>query len=217
MHPERYATPQTSLRRELNRPRPTAKIAGSRKGFGFVTVRSRTPHRGAGQKAGGGALFDEGADGLLAAIAVPEGPAVDVHADKLVGDFGFHIASELHGVVQGFFAVLEAVFDAIFNGFSDLQTEGRPQGTADGISTQGKRETRLLIPPDAEVNDAVHTKLREEKLAFVDKEPGFDDFVLDGVEDLVEGHDDWLKVWLKEFQSEVGGGFLPGTPIRLPR
>src|SRR5689334_24640881 len=63
--------------------------------------------RGAGKNSGLRAARNQFVDSVLAFFAVAEGPLVDIHADKLIGEIGFHVAGELHGVFQGIFAVLE--------------------------------------------------------------------------------------------------------------
>src|ERR1035438_10482853 len=70
----------------------------------------------AGQNACGGAALDQFADGFLALFAVAQGPLVDIHADKFVGEFGVHVAGKLHGVIERFFAMFQAVADAIADG-----------------------------------------------------------------------------------------------------
>ena len=45
--------------------------------------------------------------------AVVEGALVHVHADEFVGELGVEVAGELHGVGQGFFAVIEGVLNAL--------------------------------------------------------------------------------------------------------
>jgi len=78
---------------------------------------------GTGEEAGGGAAFDEFADGFLAFFAIAKSPLVDVHADKLVGKFRVHVAGELHGVVQGFVAMPKAISHTVAN-----RTGNQPSG-----------------------------------------------------------------------------------------
>src|SRR5208282_1494976 len=96
-------------------------------------------------------------------FAVAEGPAIHIHADKLVGEFGIHVASKLHGVVEGFFAMFEAVSDAVANGLRDQAAQFVAQSPAHGVATQGEREAGELLPPDAQVDDAMQPKLRKEE------------------------------------------------------
>src|SRR5277367_303229 len=108
----------------------------SAKSFVFLLFAEEFDVRRAREQTSRGSAFDQGFDRLFAALAIAEGPAVDVHADKLVGNFGLHITGKLHGIVQSFFAVFEAVFDAILNGFSDLQAKSRTQSFAHGVSAK---------------------------------------------------------------------------------
>jgi hypothetical protein len=55
-------------------------------------------------------------DGFAAVVAVVESALVDVHADEAVGHGGVEIASELHGVFEGSFAVVKGVLDTVAQG-----------------------------------------------------------------------------------------------------
>src|SRR5690349_1590673 len=162
------------------------------------------------QNSGLRAARNQFVDGVLAFLAVAERPFVDVHADKLIGEIGFHVARELHGVFQSIFAVLKTILDALADGPGDEAAERRTQGLANGIATQGKRQTSLLLPPDAEVDDLVEAELGEEELALVDEQAGVNKLFLHGVENFVEGHDHGLKVRLKKLEGEVSGGLKAG-------
>src|SRR5437763_16559452 len=76
--------------------------------------------RRARQKSGLGASLDQLFYGLPALFAVPERPFVYIHPDKLVGQFGIHLAGDLHGVVQGCRAMFEAVATAGADGRGGL-------------------------------------------------------------------------------------------------
>ena len=93
------------------------------------------------EQAGRGAAIDQFADGLFAAIAVAEGPFVDVHGDEFVSGLGFHVAGELHGVIEGFFAMFEAVFNAVADGTRDLAAEFRTEGSTNGIAAKRQGKT----------------------------------------------------------------------------
>src|ERR1700688_1611946 len=116
--------------------------------------------------------MDQFGDGLFATVAVSEGPPVDVHGDKFIGSIGFHVAGELHGVIKGFFAVFEAVFHAIANSARNLAPELRPKRSTNGIAPERQGEIGLLMPPHAEIDDAMQAELRKKKLAFVNKQAG---------------------------------------------
>ena len=52
-------------------------------------------------------------DGFAAAFAEIERPVVDVHAHERVGLAGVEVAAVLHGVGEGFLAMVEPVLDAL--------------------------------------------------------------------------------------------------------
>src|SRR5260370_38689692 len=71
------------------------------------------------QQASLGATLDQLYYVLPALFAVAQSPFVHVHADKLVGQSGVHVAGELHGIVQSFFALLSAVGITFADGLVD--------------------------------------------------------------------------------------------------
>ena len=68
---------------------------------------------------------------------------------------------------------------------------------------------------NAEIHDAMQAHLGEEELALMNQEAGFDEIVLHGVNDIVEGHDDGLEIGLIKFKCEEGGGFHSGNADAL--
>src|SRR6476469_5814575 len=64
-------------------------------------------------QAGLDAALEEEAYGLAAALAVVEGPVVDVHADERVGLGAVEAARVLHCVVERSHTVLQSVCDAV--------------------------------------------------------------------------------------------------------
>src|SRR3974390_25803 len=109
-------------------------------------------------------------DGLAAVLTVIQGPLVDVHSDELVGLLYVQIAGELHGILQRFFAVVESVLDAIAQCVAAGQDQLRSQVALDGVSTQRKRQTGLVAPPLAHVDNAVQAFFAVGELALVDDE-----------------------------------------------
>src|SRR5260370_36918437 len=103
------------------------------------------------QQASLGATLDQLYYGLPALFAVAQSPFVHVHADKLVGQFGVHVAGELHGIVQSFFAVLYAVGNTVADGLGDMRAQVRPEGGGSGITANREGETGLPLPQ--ETND----------------------------------------------------------------
>src|SRR5208282_2166484 len=110
----------------------------------------------------------------------------------------------------GFFAMFEAVSDAVANGLGDQAAQFGAQSPAHGVATQGEREAGELLPPDAQVDDAMQPKLRKEELSFMNEQTRFDNIVLHGFDDFVEGQNDRFKIGLKEFEGEISGSFQTG-------
>src|SRR5260370_29392487 len=159
------------------------------------------------QKTSLSAAQNQFAHGLLAFLAVRKGPFVDVHSDELIREIGIHLTSKLHGVVQGFFAVLEPVRDTVANRLGDLPAEFLPQRAAHGIPAQREGQASLFLPPDTEVEYPVESHLGEEELPFVNEQASLDHILVNGVDDFVEGHHHGFKVRLVEFEGEIGRGF----------
>src|ERR1051325_10883806 len=101
--------------------------------------------------------------------------------------------------------MFQSVGNAVANGFRDLASDVWPKGAPNGIATQRKRQSSLLLPPNTKIDHLVQTLFREEKLSFVDEQASFDKIVLDGINDLVKRHHYGLKVRLEEFQGEIRG------------
>src|SRR5438034_10251779 len=154
------------------------------------------------EKPGSGAAHNQFFDRLPALFAVAEGPFVHIHAYKSIGEFQVHLSGELHGVIQRFFAVLQAIGNAVPDGFRDLAPKTWSQGFADGVASERKRQTRLFLPPDAEINHIVQTLFLEEKLSFVNEQTGFDKIVLNCINNFVERHDHGFKVGFEKPQRK---------------
>ena len=76
-------------------------------------------------------------NGVFAVFAVVEGALVDVHADEAIGERGFEVAGELHGVGESFFAVVERVLDAVAEGVGGGEESFSAEGAADGVAAEG--------------------------------------------------------------------------------
>src|SRR6266436_653947 len=143
---------------------------------------------------------------LPALFAVAERPIVDVHAHELVGEVGVHLAGELHGVVQSLFPVFQTVRNAVTNCLGDTATQLRAQCAANGVPSQRQRQTGLLLPPDAKIDHLVQALGWEKKLSLMNEKSSFDEIVLNGVDDFVEGHHHGFKLRLVQFECEIGRG-----------
>ena len=63
--------------------------------------------------------------GLRHHFAAVHRVVVDVHADELFGQRGFHVARELQGVVQRFLVMVERVLDALTHQPACIRTSPR--------------------------------------------------------------------------------------------
>ena len=97
------------------------------------------------------------ADGLAAVGAVVEGALVYVHAYETVGKVGVEVAGELHGVFEGFFAVIEGMLNAVVDGLGYDAQGIRAERAADGVAAQGQDKAGGFAPPDAEVDDLIES------------------------------------------------------------
>ena len=79
----------------------------------------------------------QAAHGFASIRAIVQGALVDVHADKLVGELGIDIARELHGVGQGFVAMVERVLNAVPQGPGYFRGQLRSQTALYRVATQG--------------------------------------------------------------------------------
>ena len=162
--------------------------------------------RRTGKQAGGSAALDQFTYRLLAFFAVAEGPFVDVHPDEFVGHLRIHGPRELHRIVQRFLAMLQTISHAVPNSLCDLAPEFGAEGSADGISAESKRKRGRFLPPDTEIDHALQSEFGEKELPFVNEEPGFDNLVADGLNDLVKGHHHRFEIGLVKLQGQKGAG-----------
>ncbi len=91
----------------------------------------------------------------------------------------------------------------------------RTEGATHGVAPERKRQPRLLLPPNAQVDHFVQPLGREEELSLVDEQARVDEIILNGVNDLVEGHNHRLKVRLEEFEGEIGRSLQAGNTDAL--
>src|SRR5580698_276225 len=106
-------------------------------------------------------------DGFAAVRTVVEGALIDIHAHETVGEGGVEVASELHGVGEGLFAVIEGVLDAVAESVGRAGESFRTEGAADRVATQREGKTGLVAPPLAEIEQFQETVVSVSELAFV--------------------------------------------------
>ena len=97
-------------------------------------------------------------DGFAAILAVIERALVDVHADELVGHLRIEIAGKLHGVLQRFLAIVQSVLNAVAQSRAAGVHQLRAQLAANGVAAQRQRQTGLIAPPLAHVQNAVQSR-----------------------------------------------------------
>src|SRR5580765_5414669 len=81
------------------------------------------------------AHVEQASDGFAAVGSVVEGAFVHVHADECIGGLRVEIAGELHGISQRFFAVIEAILNALAESSGNDGHELRPHCSEDTTAT----------------------------------------------------------------------------------
>ena len=123
---------------------------------------------------------------------------------------GIEIAGELHGVGQRFFAMIDGVLDALAQRLGDTGHRFRAKRATDGVSSERQRQSGDFLPPAAEIDDAVQSRLVVSELAFVDDEAGFV-FAFENLrDDLIEGDDFHFNAGREQFKRQVSGGEFAG-------
>jgi hypothetical protein len=174
---------------------------------------------------------EETADAFAAAIAVVEGPVVNVHADELVGEITAHVAGVLEGVLDGFGAVVEAVLDAAGEDVGNLFSFGGFEAFVDDVAAEGQGKAILgLVPPDSEILAEFEALITVSELSLVNNEADVGLARADGLEDLVEGDHEIVDLARGFFQPKLereegaghgagdgdffAGDFFPGVAPR---
>ncbi len=158
---------------------------------------------------------EETADGFAALLAVIEGPMIDIHPDKLVGEVASHVPGVGEGVLHGFGPVVEAVANAGGEEVGDGLAGGGVEALMDDIAAEGKGESVVFLsPPDPEVLAEGESLVAVGELAFVDDESDLGLAFTESAENLVEGDDDDVEVaggaLEPELEGEEGAGQRAG-------
>jgi hypothetical protein len=151
------------------------------------------------------AHFQELVDGFPAVSSVVERTLVDVHADEAVGEGGIEVASELHCVREGLFAVVKRVLDTVAEGIGRGAESFGAKRATDGVAAEGQWQAGLFAPPLTEVEELDEAVVGVSELAFVDDEARFELARGNGGDDLVEGDDRGFDLGCEELEGEVGG------------
>jgi len=79
--------------------------------------------------------FQQTSDGLATLLAIVQRALVHIHADEAAGELTVKITGKLHGVFEGFVAMIERVLNAFLESHRDFMHQLRTQFPLDGIST----------------------------------------------------------------------------------
>ena len=125
---------------------------------------------------------------------------VHIHANEFVGKLRIEIAGELHGIGERFLSMVESILDAVTKSSCDICHQLRTEAAADRISSQRQRQPGDLLPPPAQIDNALQTGFRVTQLAFVNDKPGFLLAFEHLRNDLVERHNLGFYVGSEELQ-----------------
>src|SRR6202167_2787504 len=150
-----------------------------------------------------GAAGEQFADGAASLFAIIQRPAIHVHSHEFVGQDRIHVTRKLQSIIQRGFAMFHSKGNAFANDTADLAPEIGAQLAPNSVCAKRQGQSRNLLPPLAEVNDAVESDLGEKQLAFVNQEAGFDFLGLYGRENFIERHGHRFDVGLEELQGEI--------------
>src|SRR5262245_37704816 len=126
---------------------------------------------------------------LAVSVRVTERAVVDPHCDETVGRLDRHVARELHRVVQGVLPVVHRKLDAATQPMRDFTLKLRAEVALDGVAAHRQRQSRLFLPPRAEVDDLVQSLVAVGQLALVDQQAGVVIALYDFVNYLIEWDD----------------------------
>ena len=113
---------------------------------------------------------------------------VHVHADELLGQRLFHVARELHGVVQRFFVIVQRVLDAVAHQAAAFALNVRIERSQQRIGAERQRQIVASSSTTCPDRQRCGTAFAVSQLRLMDDEAGIDGVLSDGVRDLVEGH-----------------------------
>ena len=144
-------------------------------------------------------LPEESPDGFPAALAIIQGPMINIHSDELVGQVSAHIARILQRVLDCLGPVFKAETDAGGQDIRDLFADRGHEAFVDDVAAQRQRQAVVyLTPPHTQVLTDYQPFLLPGKLAFMNNQPHIGSAGMNGVENAVE--------WNNQV-FEFGGGF----------
>src|SRR4029077_16637652 len=102
--------------------------------------------------------------------------------------------------------MVEGELNAVAQSLIDCGDKFWTQSTTDGVAPKWQRQAGHLLPPSAEIDNAVQSGPVIGQLAFMDDESSFVLAFEDLRNNLVEGHNFCLHSWRKQLQGKIGGG-----------
>ena len=110
---------------------------------------------------------------------------------------------------DGFFAVRQPVVDALAHDREQVALHIRRNVFSQNISAERQRQTRLALPPFAEVHDFREPCPGISELAFVNDKPRIRFAAFHRIEDLIERHDDVFEVTEVKLEREIRARHFP--------
>src|SRR5207253_343661 len=109
------------------------------------------------------------ANGLPSFGSVVECEFVHVHADESIDVLRVQTPGELDRVRHRFFAMIQAILNAVADVLRDPFDQLRSQAALDDVAAKRQRKSGLLQPPLTEIDNLVKTHLAICELSFVNK------------------------------------------------
>src|SRR5216117_1859592 len=131
--------------------------------------------------------------GLSAGRAVVHRVGVDVHPDEPIDARRVEAAAVGRRVRQGLGAMGEAVLDAGFEIPGDVPHQRLSQVATHHVAAERQRQSRLVVPPFAQVDPQMQVAVGVGELPLVDEEPRVRATRRHVLLDLIERHDDMAR------------------------
>src|SRR5438105_15849144 len=93
------------------------------------------------------------ADSVAANFAIIASKLIHVHTDEFPSLVNIHVSRVRKRMPHRFIPVCQTVIDAFANNFAELTTDRRWNILAHDISAERQRQTSLLFPPLAKIDD----------------------------------------------------------------
>ncbi len=92
-------------------------------------------------------------------LSAIDGVMVDVHTDKLIGQGGIEIASELQGVIQRFFAMVERILDTFTHEPGTLSLNIGREIAAQRVAAERQWQIVCCAKPFAKIEHVVEAAM----------------------------------------------------------